>query len=170
MSDEPWRLRPEEIIPALLALTADRKGPRRLTAKEAERRRKRQRMLKRRRRAKRVRERAARDTAAAYARKPRLWRLPFGARAHDRMLRRMVPGEWYGQRDIVRLAGCGREWSSKVHQVLRPQGLVERARNPAWRGPLNPLRIMAGEMPEPKYVYRLTAKGEAMRELLVLIE
>jgi hypothetical protein len=75
----------------------------------------------------------------------------------DKILQVMQPGEWYGAGDLVRAVGAGRDARCKLGQVLLPRRRVERARNPAWStAPINPWRIMAGEVREPKWLYRLT--------------
>lgn len=85
-------------------------------------------------------------------------RSPPGQGIADRMLRAMQPGEWYGAGDLARAVGAGRGARSKVAQTLLRRRLVERTRNPAWSSaPVDPWRIMAGEIREPKWLYRLTA-------------
>ena len=72
----------------------------------------------------------------------------------------MHPNEWYGAGDLVRAVGAGRDARCKLGHVLLPRGLVERARNPAWSGaPVDPWRIMGGEVREPKWLNRLTGNG-----------
>lgn len=86
----------------------------------------------------------------------------------DRMLRAMEPGKWYGMGDLMRLAGTDRSGRSKVHQVLKAGGWIEKAANPRYAGPVNPFRIIEmGEEPEPKHLYRLTQAGEVRREGLL---
>ena len=60
----------------------------------------------------------------------------------------MQPAEWYGQGDIARMAGVSASARAKVHQVLLRRGWVEKVRNPAFRGILDPWSIMAGAEPE----------------------
>ena len=87
-------------------------------------------------------------------------RSPPGHGIADRLLRAMHPNEWYGAGDLVRAVGAGRDARCKLGHVLLPRGLVERARNPAWSvAPVDPWRIMGGEVREPKWLYRLTGNG-----------
>jgi hypothetical protein len=81
------------------------------------------------------------------------------------MVAAMAPGEWYGRNDIARLAGLAKYFNGKVLQELLPRGLVERRRNPAYDGRL----VARGAVVEPPWVYRLTARGELVRELVRLI-
>jgi hypothetical protein len=75
------------------------------------------------------------------------------------MLRAMQPGHWYGKGDIARMAGIHKSGRGKVHQVLLRRGWVEMAKNPAFRGILNPQEILAGAEPEPLHLFRLTDAG-----------
>lgn len=83
----------------------------------------------------------------------------------DRMLRAMAPGSWYGMGDLARLAGVERNGRGKVHQVMVRRGWIERQRNPQWSGKVpNPWEIMDGAEPEPEWLYRMTAVGEARQK------
>lgn len=104
--------------------------------------------------------------AAASARN--LCRALPGQSIADRMLRAMQPCEWYGQGDIARIAGVSQSARAKVHQVLLRRGWVEKARNPAFRGILNPWKIKAGAEPEPLHLFRLTELGSRVRAALPL--
>jgi hypothetical protein len=85
--------------------------------------------------------------------------LPIGQRRFDRIIRLMEPGKWYARGDIVRWAGLGLNARGEMVRTLRAYALVERTRNPdAGKGPSN--------NPEPWWLYRLTPKGEALREQL----
>jgi hypothetical protein len=112
-------------------------------------------------------EAAAARLAASRARRRR--RRVYGQRMRDRMLAVMVPGEWYGRLDIVRRAGLPRNANGKVLQELWVPGMVERTRNPAWRGAVDPFTAMAGGA-EPEFLYRLTAAGELERNALLLLQ
>lgn len=152
----------KSVLEGLLAMAADR-GPRRPTVAEQERRKR----SLRRNQLRRQREalvRRSRRRAAAWRGWPE-----FGERIVDRMIAGMDPGGWYGAHDIARIAGMGRHANGKVRQVLLPAGLVERASNPQWRGAVSPQKIMAGAVAEPRFVYRLTEKGEMYRAAVLLV-
>lgn len=93
---------------------------------------------------------------------------PIGERVTDRLLAVMRPGEWYGQRDIVRAAGYPRGYNSKVLQVLLPASLIERKRNPAYRGHAKQREVFTG-LAEPVWLYRLTRRGELERASVLLV-
>ena len=46
------------------------------------------------------------------------------------------------------------------------RGWVEKAKNPAFRGILNPWQIMRGAESEPQHLYRLTEAGLAAKAAL----
>jgi hypothetical protein len=158
--DEPI-VRPEDILPALLAMAAEKRNRRRTRAAIEKQRKTYQRNKRRRQAAALNRNRKARGG--------RLTRVPAGQGYVDRMLAAMAPGEWYGRLDLVRMIGADRPVRGKVNQVMVRKGWVERARNPAWRGVQSPQKIFAGAVPEPQWVYRLTALGEARRAMLALL-
>lgn len=112
------------------------------------------------------RRKAATDHILAAARKRNLCRALPGQSIADRMLRVMRPGEWLGMGDIARMAGIHKSGRGKVHQVLLRRGWVEKARNPAFRGILDPWQIKAGAEPEPLHLFRLTELGERVRAAL----
>jgi hypothetical protein len=105
------------------------------------------------------RRQAATDRTLAAARKRNLCRALPGQSIADRMLQAMRPGAWYGMGDIATLAGVHKSGRGKVHQVLLRRGWIEKAKNPAFRGTLNPWQIMRGEESEPQHLYRLTEAG-----------
>jgi hypothetical protein len=105
------------------------------------------------------RRQVAMDRILAAARKRNLCRALPGQSIADRMLQAMTPGAWFGMGDIARLAGIHKSGRGKVHQVLLRRGWVEKAKNPAYRGILNPWQIMQGGEPEPQHLYRLTEAG-----------
>lgn len=89
----------------------------------------------------------------------------------DRYLARMEPGAWYSVHEVARAAGENYNAAGRVSQALLNKRLCERLINPAWmphdgargrtRGPIPPgLRL------EPKWLYRLTAIGEARQVCL----
>ena len=119
-----------------------------------------------RKRGKVAKQRAAAERNMAAWRARNLCRALLGRSIADRMLRVMQPGEWYGQGDISRLAGVSSSARAKVHQVLLRRGWVEKARNPAFSGILNPWQIMAGGEPEPLHLYRLTELGLKVKAAL----
>lgn len=163
----PFDVDPQEMIATLLALAAEGRRPRRVPVKVREAR------LKARRRRAKARQREAWERVAA--RRPKRTRTmrPIGERIVDRMTAAMEPGQWYGAKDLARLAGLGdaRSAAGKVIQDLWPSGLVERKPNPLWdqHAVISPAELMAGAIREPKWLYRLTAKGEAHREALALL-
>lgn len=111
-------------------------------------------------------QQAATERALAAARIRNLRRAAPGQGIADRMLRAMRPGQWYGQGDLMRLAGTDRSGRSKV-AVLVKRAWIEKAKNPAWQGrQVSPQEIAAGVEPEPQHLYRLTVTGEAAREAL----
>jgi hypothetical protein len=105
------------------------------------------------------RRQAATDRTLAAARKRNLCRALPGQSIADRMLQAMRPGAWYGMGDIARMAGVHKSGRGKVHQVLLRRGWIEKAKNPAFRGILNPWQIMRGAESEPQHLYRLTKAG-----------
>ena len=54
----------------------------------------------------------------------------------------------------------------KVHQVLLQRGWIEKVKNPAFQGILNPWQIMQGGEPEPQHLFRLTEAGLKVRAAL----
>jgi hypothetical protein len=119
-----------------------------------------------RRRIKAARQLAATERILAAARARDLRRALPGQSIADRMLSVMRPGEWYGMGDLARLASIHKSGRGKVHQVLLRRGWVEKARNPAYRGILDPWQIKAGAEPEPLHLFRLTELGERIRAAL----
>jgi hypothetical protein len=112
------------------------------------------------------RRQAVMDRVLAAARKRNLCRAMPGRSIADRMLRAMRPGAWFGMGDIARMAGVHKSGRGKVHQVLLRRGWIEKAKNPAFRGILNPWQIMRGAEPEPQHLYRLTDAGLTAKENL----
>jgi hypothetical protein len=86
---------------------------------------------------------------------------------HARMLMAMDPGKWYARSDLVRAAGVERNARGKVNQQLLARGMVERRRNPAYRG----FERRGGHLPvkEPEWLYRLTEAGQMQRELWTML-
>lgn len=109
------------------------------------------------------RRQAATDRTLAAARKRNLCRALPGQSIADRMLQAMRPGAWYGMGDIARMAGIHKSGRRKVHQVLLRREWIEKAKNPAFRGILNPWQIMRGAESEPQHLYRLTESGLRVR-------
>lgn len=161
MTRDDWRIRPEDILPALLAMAAEKRNRRKPRAEIERRERTKRRNRRRRQAAALERNRKARGGVKCVA--------PLGEGYVDRMLAAMVPGEWYGRLDLVRLIGEGRAIRGKVNQVMVVKGYVERAPNPAYRGQVSPQRIFAGEVAEPRYVYRLAPRGLLRRELITMV-
>jgi hypothetical protein len=119
-----------------------------------------------RRRIRAEKQKAAVDRTLAEARARNLSRALPGQSIADRMLRAMQPGAWYGMGDIARMAGVDESGRAKVHQVLLRRGWVEKARNPAFRGILDPWQIMAGAEPEPLHLFRLSEFGLKVKAAL----
>lgn len=140
----------EEVI----ALAAAQRGPRRMTAGQLER------MRQAKREKQRARQRAA--TERWWAQRGKAKVTPLGERWQDRCVRAMRPGEWYADRDLQILMHAGED--QPVQLVARKEGLIERRRNPDWKG-----QNRYGEMQQPKWLYRLTEKGEARKELCELL-
>jgi hypothetical protein len=113
-----------------------------------------------------VKQQAAIERTLAAARARNLCRALPGQSIAERMLRAMRPGEWYGQGDIARMTGVSASARAKVHQVLLRRDWIEKARNPAFRGILNPWEIMAGAEPEPLHLFRLTELGLKVKAAL----
>lgn len=85
-----------------------------------------------------------------------------------RILARMAPGRWYAAADIGELTGLPRtSVQAIVHQRLERRGMVERGRNAQW-DPHRARRGMHGA--NPKFLWRLTAKGEAVAEFARMAE
>jgi len=93
---------------------------------------------------------------------------PFGNRIIDRIALVMEPGKWYGRDDLRRAVGRSQDGRWKVREMF-VAGLLARAQNPAWRGTVNPWEAMAG-LAEPKWLYRLTPMGEALRAAVSLLQ
>lgn len=89
-------------------------------------------------------------------------RMVLGERWRDRCVRVMQPGQWYADRDLQNLMGAQED--QPVQWSAQEEGLIERRRNPDWKG-----QNRYGEMQQPKWLYRLTAAGEARRELCELL-
>jgi hypothetical protein len=85
--------------------------------------------------------------------------LPIGQRRYDRIVQGMTPGCWYARGDLARMAGFGPDARGEMVRTLLANALATRTRNPD-----------AGEGPshnrEPEWFYKLTPKGEALREQL----
>ena len=100
---------------------------------------------------------------------------PVGEQIIDRMVGAMEPGKWYSTSGILRLIG-DRTAHAKVRQGLfaapcakrkarRAGPLVDRALNAKWDpNEISPWLLMSGTERAPKWLYRLNAKGEALRE------
>lgn len=87
----------------------------------------------------------------------------FGDRWEDRCVRVMRPGEWYADRDLQTLMGASEDQPVQVAPMRAK--LIERRRNPEWRG-----QNRYGEMQQPKWLYRLTPAGELRRQLCELLD
>ena len=91
-------------------------------------------------------------------------RKPFGERWVDRCVKVMLPGEWYADRDL-QIAMRAEEDQPVQVEPLR-QGMIERRRNPEWKGQNRHPR----EVQAPKWLYRLTVRGEALRDLCLMLD
>jgi hypothetical protein len=82
----------------------------------------------------------------------------------------MQPGKWYGRGDLIQMADLTRNDRGKVNQVLLHYGLVQRARNPEWKGTWGGNgMIRASDVLEPMWLYRMTPRGEAYCKLLRML-
>jgi hypothetical protein len=87
---------------------------------------------------------------------------PIGTRMYDQIVRRMVPGHWYSRGDLASAAGFGLDARGHLMRSLLTGALATRAPNPdADAG--------TSTCPAPQWLYRLTAKGEALRDLCRLL-
>jgi hypothetical protein len=110
--------------------------------------------------------RIAKEALAAPVEPPRRQRRPgfkpIGTRKYDRVVRIMRPGEWYARGDLAKAVGFGRDARGYVTQALLSSALVTRVHySKAGTG--------SPTCPEPHWLYGLTAKGEALRELCLLL-
>lgn len=114
---------------------------------------------------------SAKRRAAAEAERLRRWQASTRGRAAARgatylelIAAAMEPGQWYGQREIAdalpNLSYGGIKYS--LMQKGRTLALIERAENSAASPGFNPILVRWGKS-EPRFLYRLTAKGEAFR-------
>jgi hypothetical protein len=87
---------------------------------------------------------------------------PIGTRMYDQIVRRMVPGHWYSRGDLTRAAGFGMDARGYLMRSLLAGSLATRAPNPA-------SGTGTSTRPAPQWLYRLTAKGEALRDLCRLL-
>lgn len=77
------------------------------------------------------------------------------------LLTRMVPGTWYGRRDIAALMPEYRTRSAMVLPYkLHRDGLVSKGLNADYAGHPTPWDYMEGCVGEPRYLWRLTEEGE----------
>jgi hypothetical protein len=118
---------------------------------------------KRRREAKEAR-RNAEDALAAMVDLPppphrRPGSLPIGQRRFDRIIRFMEPGLYYARGDLARGAGFGLNARGELVRTLLANALVTRV-------PYSEAGKGSPNNPEPLWLYRLTSKGEALREQL----
>lgn len=81
----------------------------------------------------------------------------------SRILLAMQPGEWYARPDLLRLTAPDVSYDLLKRKVVafKAQGWLEEADNPDWR-PEDWARNIRGRT-KPKYLFRLTPKGEAER-------
>jgi hypothetical protein len=90
-----------------------------------------------------------------------------GGRVRDFMLADMEPGSWYGNPDLVALMAArgipvGSVKMTKVR--LLSAGLIERTKNPEFKPEHEGLNHFRGsDFVEPRYLYRLTQRGEQER-------
>lgn len=81
---------------------------------------------------------------------------------YDQIVRRMAPGHWYSGGDLTTAAGFGLDARGYLMRSLLAGALATRARNPkAGTG--------TSTRPAPQWLYRLTAKGERLRDLCRLL-
>lgn len=83
----------------------------------------------------------------------------------------LEPGCWYAEPDIRILSGVSRNSLHMRFKTMRRDGLLERREVPGWK----PFEYRKGEQIHlirnrpPRYLYRLTAEGEALREVALLL-
>ena len=145
---------PESMLQYFLDLVDESKRRRRENALRANE-------IQQQRRAERARQIGEERYRSQQAAKRAKARPGFGGSIAQRMIKVMDPGSWYTADDLVKLIDAPRCARSKVYQVLLRHGLVHRARDP------NPLPRVDGVT--LVYLYRLTVKGEAERETLLLV-
>jgi hypothetical protein len=85
--------------------------------------------------------------------------LPIGQRRYDRIIRFMEPGLYYARGDLARGAGFGLNARGELVRTLLAAHLVTRV-------PYSEAGKGSPNNPEPLWLYRLTPKGEALREQL----
>ena len=79
-----------------------------------------------------------------------------------RILRAMEPGRWYGLKELGRAVGVDHDQANSVSCVLRKKRWADRAANPGWDPtPVQPQVLQGGGVREPKWLWRLSAGGEA---------
>ena len=158
---EPWEPNPDTILEDLIAWannTRTSTGPRTFAEVEA--------AVAGKRRAARARRDVAQAKRIAVMELAELERKARGT-MQARILRAMEPGLWYGAYDVLRAVDAPKGSHVWFSREARSGGLVGRQRNPAWSAkPVQPWRILSGEIREPKWLYRLTAAGEAKRTTL----
>lgn len=103
-----------------------------------------------------------RDGAGRYNGKP--W--PLGERQIDRIVLAMEPDKWYCAGDLARATGARKRRAEELPRY----GYAERAQNSAWPG----YKVVKELWPavcvrEPKWFFRLTPLGEAVRAALVVL-
>lgn len=83
---------------------------------------------------------------------------PLGTRAIDRIVSTMDPACWYARPDIVNLSGVERKQAGNTLLAMVHNGFAERRDCPGY--------VPARFSMAPRFVYRLTAKGVALGELI----
>ena len=86
---------------------------------------------------------------ARLARPDTVWRL---------LLARMVPGVWYGVRELRALVPWVAVRTVRLYTVQHARAYLERAHNPAWAG-----TVKVGAYCEPRFLVRLNPEGERLR-------
>jgi hypothetical protein len=114
------------------------------------------------RRAKRIAKEALRPPSAPSQRHRRPGPKPIGERKYDQIVLCMLAAHWYSGGDLCRAAGFDLGERGYLMRSMLADALVTRAPNPA-AGNGTPTR------PEPQWLYRLTPKGEHLRELCRLL-
>lgn len=87
----------------------------------------------------------------------------------DRIAAAMHPGRWYARPDVLRASGLAYDTVKRIIVLMRNKGEVEQGE--LYAGAVHNRYKPSGQAMgrETKYVFRLTAKGEARRRLALML-